>query len=156
MGVSVDTGSGKGRKGVDAELNLIPFIDLLSTCILFLLMTAVWVQISRMSAFSQPSGEATISHSEVSSINQAKEDRDIDILIRTQGIELKKDDKSLGVFDFAQLEAKLDQLKADYAQEPKGPKVSLRAADDVIYDDVIGVLDLVFTRNWTNVTVGGL
>jgi len=33
------------RKSLDAELNLVPFIDLLSMCICFLLMTAVWMEI---------------------------------------------------------------------------------------------------------------
>lgn len=33
---------------LDFELNLIPFIDLLSTCICFLLLTAVWVQLGSM------------------------------------------------------------------------------------------------------------
>lgn len=45
MGVSVDTG-GKGRgKSGNFDLNLVPFIDLLSVCITFLLATAVWTQI---------------------------------------------------------------------------------------------------------------
>jgi biopolymer transport protein TolR len=35
----------EGRKSLDAEINLVPFIDLLSVCICFLLMTAVWIQI---------------------------------------------------------------------------------------------------------------
>lgn len=155
MGVSIEQGGGKGRKSVDAELNLIPFIDLLSVCILFLLMTAVWVHISKMSAFSQPSGEATISHSDVSSIHQAKEERDYDFLVRTTGVEIKQDNKSLGQFDLTQLQAKMDQLKAQ-GGAAFDPKISLRAADDVVYDDVIYVLDLVFTRGWTKVTVGGL
>src|SRR6202158_6485577 len=39
------TGKG-GKKALAAELNLVPFIDLLSCCISFLLITAVWTQIS--------------------------------------------------------------------------------------------------------------
>jgi biopolymer transport protein TolR len=38
--------SSGGRKSLDAEINLVPFIDLLSVCICFLLMTAVWIQLS--------------------------------------------------------------------------------------------------------------
>ena len=34
-----------GRKQV-VELNLVPFIDLMSVCIIFLLITAVWTQVS--------------------------------------------------------------------------------------------------------------
>ena len=155
MGVSIEQGGSKGRKSVDADLNLIPFIDLLSVCILFLLMTAVWVHISKMSAFSQPSGEATISHSEVSSIHEAKEERDFDFLVKPGGVEIKEDGKSLGVFDLEKLGLKIDSLKSKFT-DPKGPKISLRAADEVVYEDVITVLDMLFTRQWTQITVGGL
>ena len=48
MGVSVGGGGGgRGRK-VYAELNLVPFIDLLSVCIVFLIATAVWIDLSSM------------------------------------------------------------------------------------------------------------
>ena len=33
------------KKELNAELNLTPFIDLLSTCVCFLLITAVWIEI---------------------------------------------------------------------------------------------------------------
>lgn len=36
------------KRHLDAELNLIPFIDLLSVCICFLLLTAVWVQVGAL------------------------------------------------------------------------------------------------------------
>jgi biopolymer transport protein ExbD len=38
----------RGKKHLDFEINLIPFIDLLSACICFLLLTAVWVQVGSM------------------------------------------------------------------------------------------------------------
>ena len=38
--------SGKsGKKALDATINLVPFIDLLSCCIAFLLITAVWTEL---------------------------------------------------------------------------------------------------------------
>ncbi len=40
--------SSGGKRSLDAEINLVPFIDLLSVCICFLLMTAVWMQISTL------------------------------------------------------------------------------------------------------------
>src|SRR5947207_6115463 len=45
------TGKG-GKKALDAELNLVPFIDLLSCCISFLLITAVWTQIAGLNVAS--------------------------------------------------------------------------------------------------------
>jgi biopolymer transport protein ExbD len=47
VGVSVEGGKGRGRR-LNAELNLVPFIDLLSVCITFLLATAVWIELSSM------------------------------------------------------------------------------------------------------------
>jgi len=34
-----------GKRSLDAEIILVPFIDLLSMCICFLLITAVWIQV---------------------------------------------------------------------------------------------------------------
>lgn len=39
---------GGGKRSLDFELNLVPFIDLLSCCISFLLITAAWNQLSRI------------------------------------------------------------------------------------------------------------
>jgi biopolymer transport protein ExbD len=55
-GVSVDTGGKGGRKALDSEINLIPMIDLLICCIAFLLITAVWSQMSRINADAQVPG----------------------------------------------------------------------------------------------------
>ncbi len=47
MGVSAEGGKGRGRK-VNFELNLVTFIDLLSVQIIFLLASAVWLEISSL------------------------------------------------------------------------------------------------------------
>lgn len=47
--ISTDGGHG-GKKSVDHEIPLIPFIDLLLCCVMFLLVTAVWNQLSTMEA----------------------------------------------------------------------------------------------------------
>ena len=46
--VSAGNNSRGRHRSLDAEVNLVPFIDLLSMCICFLLMTAVWVQIGAL------------------------------------------------------------------------------------------------------------
>lgn len=155
MGVSVESSGRQGRKSVDAELNLIPFIDLLSVCILFLLMTAVWVQISKMSALSQPSGEATISHSEVSHITQGKETRDFDVIVKTEGVEILSDGRMIGTYPIEKITEAFASLKTRI-NKISNPKFSLRAEDDVAYADVITVLDTLFTNQWTNVSIGGV
>lgn len=41
----MSSGSRKGKRNMNFELNLIPFIDVLSTCICFLLVTAVFINL---------------------------------------------------------------------------------------------------------------
>jgi biopolymer transport protein ExbD len=49
MGVQVDEGGGGGgRKTVDIDMNLIPFIDLMSCLVAFLLVTAVWTNLAQI------------------------------------------------------------------------------------------------------------
>src|SRR5438309_1794762 len=53
-GVSTEQGSGD----LNVELNLVPFIDLLSSLVLFLLLSAVWVHISAIPASVDSKGKA--------------------------------------------------------------------------------------------------
>jgi biopolymer transport protein ExbD len=47
MGASLTPARGSGRP-LDAAINLVPFIDLLSCCLAFLLITAAWSQVARL------------------------------------------------------------------------------------------------------------
>lgn len=55
-GVDVGTGGKGGRKPLDSEVNMIPFIDLLMVTISFLLITAVWTTMARLNADAQVPG----------------------------------------------------------------------------------------------------
>jgi len=147
-------GKNNGRREVDAELNLIPFIDLLSSLILFLLITVVWVQISQMAAFSQAGGETMVTHSDVSSIRQEREDRDWDVLLTREGIEVKDDGKVLGKYNIVDSKLAFTELKPKLANPPES-KISLRAANDVVWDDVMFVLDALYSVDLKNVQIAG-
>ena len=56
--ISTDSGHG-GKKSVDSEIPLVPFIDLLLCCIMFLLVTAVWNQLARVEATAPTVGETS-------------------------------------------------------------------------------------------------
>ena len=57
MGASVGTDSGK--KSVDVELNVVPFIDLMSCLPAFLLVTAVWTNLAQISIKPKGIGRKT-------------------------------------------------------------------------------------------------
>ena len=48
MGAAVGTGEEGGRKSVNVELNIVPFIDVMSCLTASLLITAVWVNIAQI------------------------------------------------------------------------------------------------------------
>lgn len=52
----VDVGGGGGKRSTNADINMIPFIDLLIVTVAFLLITAVWVTNSRINANAQVPG----------------------------------------------------------------------------------------------------
>ena len=58
MSVSVETGGKRGKKELNAELNLVPYIDLLTCMVAFLLITAVWTQLARLQAQQKGQGQA--------------------------------------------------------------------------------------------------
>ncbi len=53
---TIETGGAHGRKKVDHEIPLVPFVDLLLCCLMFLLVTAVWAQLGSLGA-STPGGQ---------------------------------------------------------------------------------------------------
>src|SRR6187455_1209952 len=53
MGASIGTGD---KKSVNVELNIVPFIDLMSCLTAFLLVTAVWINTAQLQV--EPSGKA--------------------------------------------------------------------------------------------------
>lgn len=52
-----------GENGLNVELNLVPFIDLLSSLVLFLLVTAVWLQVGTIPTNIESPGKAQASAS---------------------------------------------------------------------------------------------
>ncbi len=56
----ISSGGKKNKRDLDFELNLIPAIDVLSTCICFLLLTAVWINLGSLK-LEQGTGEANAS-----------------------------------------------------------------------------------------------
>lgn len=60
----IEEANGQGGRRSNVDLNLVPFIDLMSVCIIFLLITAVWTQVSMIqlgsSIYSKKTSEEAI------------------------------------------------------------------------------------------------
>jgi len=144
--------SEQGDNKLNVELNLVPFIDLLSSLVLFLLVTAVWLQVGTIPAAVESNGKARFSSSEQNRLTIHLTPRGLDLswpksrrtsltsMIPTQG----------GTFNFQRLESVLNLY-------PKGSVVPLSAVtseDGVEYGMVIETIDSLKKAGFTTVALG--
>jgi biopolymer transport protein ExbD len=146
------TGKG-GKKALDAELNLVPFIDLLSCCISFLLITAVWTQIAGLQVASSGGPPET---------PQKQENTiDVKLLLSEKGyslsmagalIEIPKVAGKDGVlgYDKKALDEKLKTLKTSL---PDQTAITVQPEDAVAYADLVETVDTCMGERLRNVTV---
>jgi biopolymer transport protein TolR len=151
-------GGKRKRKSLDAQINVVPAIDLLSCCITFLLYTAVWTQISRLQVqqfgAGAPEPEPTVEQQKQLIVTLAVGERGMNLsttsglafeipLERTAGA-VKQDYKALG--------ERLKQLHADY---PETAAITVSAEDTVPYGDLVEVIDTCVGQGLTAVSVSG-
>ena len=145
-----------GKKALDAELNLVPFIDLLSCCISFLLITAVWTQIAGLQVASsggppepQQNQEATV---------------DLKLLLTEKGYAITMPGAQVDIpkiagtdgqpaFDRKTLAEKLKTLKSTL---PDQTAITVEPEDAVAYDDLVTTVDTCLGERLRNVTVAPL
>jgi biopolymer transport protein TolR len=141
------TGKG-GKKALDAELNLVPFIDLLSCCISFLLITAVWTQIAGLQVASSggPPEQQTKQESTID-VKLLLSDRGYQLTMAGASIDIPKID---GVFDRKALSEKLKTLKATL---PDQSAITVQPEDSVAYADLVETVDTAMGERLRNVTV---
>jgi len=134
-----------GKKSLDMELNLVPFIDLLSCLISFLLITAVWTQISAVPAHStgnlQKDPPPPDPNDHTIPIRVTLTDRGYTLSLASEAKDIPKTSKDgrLG-YDTKQL---TELLKAVKAKIPEQRAVTMAAEDTVAYEDLSETMDQV-------------
>lgn len=145
MGAAVGTDS---KGSVNVELNIVPFIDLMSCLTAFLLVTAVWVNIAQINI--QPKGK----NRDTSNVQQDDEHVTLSVLVQAERVwvglsrvnefqEIPK--KGDGAHDWDKFETTLKEHKASafFADrtdiEIAGESTS---QSPVEYDNVIKAMDL--------------
>ena len=160
MGGAAPTPTGKGgKKPLDAAINLVPFIDLLSCCISFLLITAVWTQLARMDVQQKGQGAAG-STDEKPPENQVNltlfVDKDGYIFSKSTGESTNIPCKTMGgggicdEYDYPKLDEILKKAKTDY---PEKNDLAIKADDAVIYDRIIRTMDIALTAHFPDIAL---
>lgn len=151
MGGAAPTPTGKGgKKPLDASINLVPFIDLLSCCISFLLITAVWTQLARMDVTQKGQGAA-------GSTDEKPPEPQVQLTLfidkdgytfakstgETTPIPMQGDD-----YDYVKLADTLKDAKSAY---PDKNDIQIKADDEVIYNKIVRTMDIVLSAKFPDI-----
>ena len=147
--------SSSGKKSVDAQLNLIPFIDLLSVLIAFLLMTSVWTQIERINVNQQPNlpSEEPPEEPEEEQLKLTVLIKSTGYTVTTKGKIVKEIEKKGDEWDPDTLN---ETLKNVVAENPSNHDVTLNTEDTVPYEQLITVMDLCLEHKLEGISVSGV
>ena len=153
--VSAPGGRSSGKKNLNVDLNLVPFIDLLTCLICFLLMAAVWIQIGKISVSQSGQGAPT---------EQTPEERErlnLVVAVTPQGFLitgngqtleggdiLKKDNQ----YDFERLGTKLKEIHGLF---PDKSDIVVMSEDSINYQDLINTMDVCLANEFPNISVSG-
>jgi biopolymer transport protein TolR len=128
-------------KNKNADLNLVPYIDLLTCMIAFLLITAVWTQVARLQVSQRGPGAEG---------NEPPAPR-VTVLVGEQGFNLVVNEdrqvlpRTAGRYDFAALESALQKVKAAM---PDKDDLLVSSEDGITYDTLITTMDTVLAAGF--------
>ena len=138
------------------ELNLVPFIDLMSVCIIFLLITAVWTQISMIqlgtSVYAkkmddEPAPPLQTPHAEVPfRIDVLSEG--YKMVLGSQVILIPMSNREK--YDHEELAKQLQAVKKVY---PDKVDVVVTSEDRLLYKHLIMAMDLLLSAGFPQVTI---
>lgn len=139
---SIQVGGG-GKRPVDHDVPLVPFIDLLLCCVMFLLVTAVWNRLASVDSPLASPGGATATVPETPTLT---------LLVSADHVTLGSD---LGDRVELPRDDGLTSLRQALAARRAGDREDIEVAvvpdDDLRYDEVIETFDAVIASGYRHV-----
>jgi biopolymer transport protein TolR len=147
MAVSIDGGGGNRKKPLNAELNLVPYIDLLTCMVAFLLITAVWTQLARLQIGQRGPGPGEIEAAPMDKIAVVVHDDGFNLVV---GNDQKPLPKKAGELDYATLAAELAAVKRTHPDRTDAQVVS---ADDIVFDKLVRTMDATMSAGFPDLSL---
>jgi biopolymer transport protein ExbD len=148
MSVSVDTG-GKGKKSVNADLNLVPYIDLLTCMVSFLLITAVWTQLARLQAQQKGQGQAgeETPPEKVTKVVVVVTKEQFNLVVDQDQIPIPKKGEA---YDFERLGTELKKVKDAH---PDKNDVQVASEDEIKFETLVRTMDMVVSNRFPDISL---
>ena len=147
MGVCMQSAGDQGKKSLDAELNLIPFIDLLICCICFLLITAVWTQLAHIKVTQQSGGRSETNAPVKLRVAVLVGD---DGYTLTMGSQRQVISRKHGAYDTLELGRALRKVRA---AQPGQSSLTVAAEDGIAYKHLVRTLDIARQASFHQIDV---
>jgi biopolymer transport protein ExbD len=148
MGVQVEGGGG----GVDVDINLVPFIDLMSCLVAFLLVTAVWTNIAQMKVTPKGVGR------DAEQTLPTEPPVNISVLVSADSLWIglttgdRRQIKNEGDnYNFVALEEVLNEYKNNSGIFKDRRDIELAAEDGVKYQAVISAMDSAIAKGFPDI-----
>ena len=150
----VEEMNGSSGRKANVDLNLVPFIDLMSVCIIFLLITAVWTQVSMIqlgsSIYSKKTSDEPLQPPPFSEVVLRVDilPEGFRVLLGTDMVSIPK--LSDGSYNKDGLIAQLKKAKGQYPEKMDGV-ASVR--DNVYYKHLISAMDALLIAGFPQVSI---
>lgn len=144
--------SGGGGRKVSIELNLVPFIDLMSVLITFLLITAVWSQVSMIQIGSSIYGKK----SDTEPVIPPQANVVLKLDITKSGYQLTVEKQVINIpmvggdYDTLALQDQLIKAKQLY---PEKSDAAIAMSDDLPYEQLIRGMDSFLKSGFPQISV---
>ncbi len=149
-GINVGGGHG-GKKSVDSEIPLVPFIDLLLCCVMFLLVTAVWNQLARINANQQQPGQPQQqTQPPTPKVKLILEVQATGYTLASTAGDHEVVPKNGDVYD---TEGLTNKLKERHRLEPNRRDIVIQPEDGVAYKDVVQAMDIVVGQGFPDMSL---
>lgn len=145
-------GNSGGRK-VNVDINLVPFIDLMCVCIIFLLVTAVWTQVSMIQIGSSVYSKRTEATPDEIPPRPEVAFR-LDLTNQGYVVNIGKKQVAIpkrnGTWDDATLMRELSNIRTEY---PEKKDAVVAVQDELTYDDMIHGMDVLLSAKFEQISV---
>jgi biopolymer transport protein ExbD len=141
-----------GRKPVDVDMNLVPFIDMMSVLVAFLLLTAVWTNLAQINI--KPGGVGTDTEQQPPQpppINLSVLVAQDGLWIGTTTSQPRKIDKQGEEWDFDALAEALAYYKKESGIFTDRDDLEIAAEDTVQYQTVITAMDTAVANEFKGI-----
>lgn len=143
----------KGVRTTNVDVNLVPFIDLMSVLVIFLLITAVWTQVSMIQIDSSIYGKKS-GDDKVEPPPRAEIPMRVDILASGYRILVGRQEtviaKSAGEYNTIKLGEELKKIKEIY---PDKDDCVVSMSDDLTYLNLISGMDIVLQSGFSQISI---